>query len=66
VGRAAGYGLLLRLGPDAGYPSGLLPAVVVCFGLGMGIGPCRSVITVIHEAIMSGTLLGFSGRSCWR
>jgi MFS family permease len=34
---AAGFALLLRLGPDAGYTTGLLPAVVVCFGLGMGV-----------------------------
>ena len=34
---AAGFALLLRLGPDTGYATGLLPAVVVCFGLGMGI-----------------------------
>jgi EmrB/QacA subfamily drug resistance transporter len=34
---AAGFVLLLRLGPDTGYATGLLPAVVVCFGLGMGI-----------------------------
>ena len=34
---AAGFALLLRLGPGAGYGSGLLPAVVVCFGLGMGV-----------------------------
>lgn len=34
---AAGFALLLRLGPDAGYPTALLPAVVVCFGLGMGV-----------------------------
>ena len=34
---AAGFALLLRLGPDSGYATGLLPAVVVCFGLGMGI-----------------------------
>ena len=34
---AVGFALLLRLGPGAGYATGLLPAVVVCFGLGMGI-----------------------------
>jgi MFS family permease len=34
---ACGFALLLRLGPDTGYAAGLLPAVVVCFGLGMGI-----------------------------
>jgi MFS family permease len=34
---AAGFALLLRLDPDTGYATGLLPAVVVCFGLGMGI-----------------------------
>jgi len=34
---AAGFALLLRLGPETGYGTGLLPAVVVCFGLGMGI-----------------------------
>ena len=34
---AAGFALLLRLGPDAAYATGLLPAVVVCFGLGMGV-----------------------------
>jgi EmrB/QacA subfamily drug resistance transporter len=34
---AAGFALLLRLGPETGYGTGLLPAVVVCFGLGMGV-----------------------------
>src|SRR3954447_11561722 len=34
---AIGFALLLRLGPGAGYATGLLPAVIVCFGLGMGI-----------------------------
>jgi EmrB/QacA subfamily drug resistance transporter len=34
---AAGFALLLRLGPGAGYATELLPAVVICFGLGMGI-----------------------------
>jgi EmrB/QacA subfamily drug resistance transporter len=34
---AAGFAALLRLGPSAGYATGLLPAVVVCFGLGMGV-----------------------------
>jgi EmrB/QacA subfamily drug resistance transporter len=34
---AAGFALLLRLGPGVGYGTGLLPAVVVCFGLGMGV-----------------------------
>jgi len=34
---AAGFAMLLRLGPGVGYTTGLLPAVVVCFGLGMGI-----------------------------
>jgi hypothetical protein len=34
---ATGFALLLRLGPGTGYATGLLPAVVVCFGLGMGI-----------------------------
>lgn len=34
---AAGFAALLRLGPSVGYAAGLLPAVVVCFGLGMGV-----------------------------
>jgi MFS family permease len=34
---AAGFALLLRIDPGAGYATVLLPAVVVCFGLGMGI-----------------------------
>jgi predicted MFS family arabinose efflux permease len=34
---AIGFALLLRLGPGVGYATGLLPAVVVCFGLGMGV-----------------------------
>jgi MFS family permease len=34
---AIGFALLLRLGPGAGYATGLLPAVIVCFGLGMGV-----------------------------
>ena len=34
---AVGFALLLLLDPGTGYALSLLPAVVVCFGLGMGI-----------------------------
>jgi MFS family permease len=34
---AVGFALLLWLDPSAGYVTVLLPAVVICFGLGMGI-----------------------------